>query len=43
VLTHEVRKYYTTTESGLEVLERAKGRIRELVDEVVEDAPAQSA
>ena len=43
VLTHEVRKYYTTTESGLEVLERAKERIRELVEEVVDNYLEQSA
>ena len=43
VLTHEVRKYYTTTESGLEVLERAKGKIRELVEEVVDNYLEQSA
>jgi len=43
VIEGRVRKYYTTTESGLEVLERAKERIRELVEEVVDNYLEQSA
>ena len=33
----KVRKYYTITDSGLEVLTRARVRISELVDEVLDD------
>lgn len=32
----KIRKYYTLTHSGQEMLESAKGKIRELVDEVFE-------
>jgi PadR family transcriptional regulator, regulatory protein PadR len=32
----KIRKYYTLTLSGQEMLESAKGKIRELVDEVFE-------
>jgi PadR family transcriptional regulator PadR len=32
----KVRKYYTITDSGLEVLKKARDKIRELVDEVLE-------
>lgn len=32
----KVRKYYTATEKGLEALERVKGMIRELHEEIVE-------
>ncbi len=34
VVGGKVRKYYTITSRGLEVLEEAKAKIRELVDEV---------
>ncbi len=34
----KVRKYYTITDSGLEVLDKAKDRIGELVDEVLHDS-----
>lgn len=33
----KVRKYYTITDSGLEVLTRARIKISELVDEVLDD------
>lgn len=33
----KVRKYYTITESGLEVLKQARGKISELVDEVLDE------
>jgi len=32
-----VRKYYTITESGLEVLRQARDKISELVDEVLDE------
>jgi PadR family transcriptional regulator, regulatory protein PadR len=32
----KVRKYYTITENGLQVLENARDKIHELVDEVLE-------
>jgi PadR family transcriptional regulator PadR len=32
-----VRKYYTITESGLEVLKQARDKISELVDEVLDE------
>ncbi|HFB06836.1 MAG: helix-turn-helix transcriptional regulator [Dehalococcoidia bacterium] len=32
----KVRKYYTITDSGLEVLKQARDKIRELVDEVLD-------
>ncbi len=34
VVGGKMRKYYSITERGLEVLEEAKAKIRELVDEV---------
>jgi PadR family transcriptional regulator PadR len=33
----KVRKYYTITESGLEVLKQARDKISELVDEVLDE------
>jgi len=33
----KVRKYYTITDSGLEVLKQARGKISELVDEVLDE------
>ena len=33
----KVRKYYTITESGLEVLKQARNKISELVDEVLDE------
>ena len=33
----KMRKYYTITEQGAEVLRKARGKIRELVDEVLEE------
>jgi len=33
----KVRKYYTITEHGLAVLNEARGKIRELVEEVLEN------
>jgi len=33
----KVRKYYTITEQGLKVLNEARAKIRELVDEVLEN------
>lgn len=33
----KVRKYYTITDSGLEVLRKARDKISELVDEVLDD------
>jgi DNA-binding PadR family transcriptional regulator len=33
----KVRKYYTITDSGVEVLKNARGKISELVDEVLGD------
>ena len=35
----KVRKYYSITESGQTALAEARARIRELVDEVLEEAP----
>ena len=35
----KVRKYYSITESGQAALAEARARIRELVDEVLEEAP----
>ena len=32
-----MRKYYTITESGLEVLKQARDKISELVDEVLDE------
>lgn len=37
VVEGKVRKYYTITEQGAEVLRKARGKIRELVDEVLEE------
>ena len=37
VVGGKVRKYYTITEQGLEALNEARRKIRELVDEVLED------
>ena len=36
VVGGKIRKYYTITERGLEVLNEARRKIRELVDEVLE-------
>ena len=33
----KVRKYYTTTDSGLEALKQARDKISELVDEVLDE------
>ena len=38
VVGGKVRKYYTITGQGLEVLAEASSKIRELVDEVLEDS-----
>ena len=38
----KVRKYYTITDQGREALLEAKQKIRELVDEVIEDAHPDS-
>ena len=35
VVGGKMRKYYTITKSGLELLERSREKIRELVDEVM--------
>lgn len=37
VVNGKVRKYYVITDGGKAVLERASGKIRELVEEVLED------
>lgn len=37
VVDGKVRKYYTITEQGLEALEQARGKITELVEEVLEE------
>jgi len=37
VVGGKVRKYYTITEQGLKVLQEARGKIRELVIEVLEE------
>lgn len=37
VVRGKVRKYYIITEQGLAALKEARGRIRELVDEVLEN------
>ncbi len=37
VVGGKVRKYYTITDSGLEVLKKAKDKINELVDEVLDE------
>jgi len=37
VVGGKVRKYYTLTDAGREALNEAQGKIRELVDEVLED------
>jgi DNA-binding PadR family transcriptional regulator len=37
VVNGKVRKYYVITEGGKTMLERASGKIRELVEEVLED------
>jgi DNA-binding PadR family transcriptional regulator len=36
VVGGKVRKYYTITEQGLAVLDEARGKIKELVEEVLE-------
>ncbi|HEU0073728.1 MAG TPA: PadR family transcriptional regulator [Dehalococcoidia bacterium] len=36
----KVRKYYSITEAGQAALSEARDRIRELVDEVLEEAPS---
>ena len=37
VVGGKVRKYYTITDQGLDVLKEARKKIRELVDEVLEE------
>ena len=37
VVGGKVRKYYSITELGLEILKEASGKIRELVNEVIEE------
>ncbi len=37
VVDGKVRKYYTITEQGLEALDEARGKITELVEEVIEE------
>jgi len=37
VIGGKVRKYYSITEQGLEILKEASSKIRELVDEVLEE------
>jgi DNA-binding PadR family transcriptional regulator len=39
IVEGKVRKYYRITPSGLQALQEARARMRELVDEVLEDAP----
>ena len=39
VITGKMRRYYQATAEGNRVLEQAKDRIRELVDEVLEERP----
>jgi DNA-binding PadR family transcriptional regulator len=39
IVDGKVRKYYRITRSGVEALEVARARVRELVDEVLEEAP----
>jgi DNA-binding PadR family transcriptional regulator len=39
IVDGKVRKYYRITRLGLEALEEARAKIRELVDEVLEEAP----
>jgi len=38
VVNGKVRKYYSITEQGLDVLKEARKKIRELVDEVLEES-----
>ena len=40
VVGGKVRKYYRTTRLGQEALDEARGKIRELVDEIVDDGKA---
>lgn len=43
VVGGKVRKYYTITEQGLATLNEARRKIRELVDEVLEDRKHKEA
>jgi DNA-binding PadR family transcriptional regulator len=40
IVDGKVRKYYRITRSGRKALQQARARMRELVDEVLEEVPA---
>ena len=41
IVDGKVRKYYTITDQGLAALDEARGKIKELVDEVVNERQTQ--